>query len=100
MVGPNALDGNRARLAVCDDEALQCRHLGARVGWVRNRAEGDLHALRPQVDADITAPAAIEKMHVRVVGETRREPIVRRPSRGDRAAENSEATIGACGRAP
>src|SRR5207249_1521017 len=55
-----SLHGNRARLAVCDNKVLQCRHLGTRVGWVRNRAEGDLHALRPQIDADITAPAAVE----------------------------------------
>ena len=58
MVGPNALDDNRARLAVRDNKVPQCRQLGPRVGWVGNRAEGDLHALRPQIDADIVGPTA------------------------------------------
>ena len=76
---PSWLDDDRARLAVRNNKVLQCRHLGTRVGWVRNRAKGDLHALWPQIDADIATLATIEKTHMWIVGKPRHEPIVRRP---------------------
>ena len=55
-------------MAVRNNKVLQCRHFGTRVGWVRNRAKGDLHPLWLQIDADTAALATVEKAHVWIVG--------------------------------
>lgn len=52
LVTLDALDGDGPGLTVRDNEALQRCHFGAWVSRVRNRAKSDLHALRPQIDAD------------------------------------------------
>ena len=60
-------------------KAAKCRYPGLRVADIGEGAERDLQPSGPQLGADIAALAAVEEMHMRVVGDPRGDFLVGRP---------------------
>jgi len=70
------LGRDNARPTALDCECLEGRDCSLGVVRVGNHAHLHLHRVRGQIDDDITAPPAVEKMHMGIVRQHLRNRIV------------------------
>src|SRR5262249_55436077 len=77
--GGIGLSRHHAGLAALNRKRFQRRDIGLRIVRIRDHAHLHLHERALEVDADITAPPALEEVHMRIVGQRLRDELVRRP---------------------
>ena len=93
---PGASSWDGSWLAAFEDKALEGRQRGVGIAPVGNHLEAGLHAIRRDIDADITAVPALEEALMRVFQQCLRKQFVGRAAGGNGSANKLGRDGGRC----